>query len=504
MTAFRWQQIETLYHAALEYDSDRRAEFLAETCRDDADLRNEVESLLAVDSSNTRTLDRPAWEGALKLAATESSSLLLPEGTQIGIYRIEAPIGAGGMGSVYRATDTRLKRPVAIKFLYDNFAHAADAYAAQREAQLASSLNHPHIVTVYDVGEFQGRQYLVTEFVDGGTLQNWANQEERTWQQAVEMLAGVAEGLAAAHEAGILHRDIKPANILVARNGYAKLADFGLAKVADGLGTDVPGTALERQTRKSAIAGTINYMSPEQALGRPLDARSDIFSFGLVLYEMAARRRPFRGATDLESLAKIIHDRPEPLGDEIPAALRIAVERTLEKNPAERYQSMRELVLDLRRMLRLDSAETPVAPPAFSRRVWPAWAGAAVLGAGLSLWAITHRAAVPENPLADATFTRLTDFDGTQLNPAISPDGKSVSFISDRDGKYDIWLRKIYGESLVNLTKGQGGDVLAPLRSIGFSGDGSRDLERRRQRAEAATDACDRRCFSRFPWQRRG
>ncbi|MDQ6678672.1 MAG: serine/threonine-protein kinase [Acidobacteriota bacterium] len=468
MTAFRWQQIERLYQAVLEYDTPRRAEFLAQACGGDADLRSEVESLLAVDSSKTGTLDRPAWEGAPEFAATEPSPLLPAEGTQIGGYRIEALIGAGGMGSVYRATDTRLNRPVAIKFLFDNLAHAADAFAAQREAQLASSLNHPHIVTVYDVGEFQGRQYLVTEFVDGGTLRDWAKQQERTWQQAVELLAGVAEGLAAAHEAGILHRDIKPANILVARNGYAKLADFGLAKLTCGVGISARGIPLERKTRESAIAGTIKYMSPEQASGESLDARSDIFSFGLVLYEMAARRRAFSGITDLESLEKVIHGAPEPLGDEIPAALRITVETALAKDPGERYQSMRELVVDLQRLLRQENAATPIR-----RRMWLPWAAVVTLAAGLGLWEMMHRATAPENPFAEATFTRVTDFDGTQVNPAISPDGKFVAFTSDRDGKFDIWLRKISGEGLVNLTKGRAGDVLAPLRSIGFSWDGS-------------------------------
>jgi Tol biopolymer transport system component len=464
MTAVRWRQIEELYHAVLEYDIPGRTKFLAEACRGDNDLRNEVESLLLVDSFRARTLDRPAWEGAL----------LLAEGTRIGIYRIEVLIGAGGMGSVYRATDTRLQRSVAIKFLFDNLAQAADTGASQREAQLASSLNHPHIVTVHDVGEFQGRQYLVTEFVDGGTLQDWAKQQQRTWQESVEILAGVAEGLATAHEAGILHRDIKPANILVARNGYAKLADFGLAKLTGGVAINATGNPLECQTRQSAIVGTINYMSPEQALGEPLNARSDIFSFGIVLYEMIAGRRPFGGATDLERLEKIVHNAPEPLGGEIPAALRIAVGKALAKDPADRYQSMRELVLDLRWLLRLEIAEKPVAPSALPRRGWLPWAAVVVmLGTGLSLWEVTHPAIIPENPLAEATFTRLTDFDGTQANPAISLDGKFVAFLSDRDGKFDIWLRKISEESVVNLTKGQAGDVLAPLRCIGFSADGS-------------------------------
>jgi serine/threonine protein kinase len=206
--------------------------------------------------------------------------MVLEPGTQLGPYRIECQLGEGGMGAVYRALDTKLNRPVAIKFLSADLADAAARRRFQREAQMASSLNHPHIVTVHDAGEFEGSQYLVTEFVDGGTLKDWAKAEKRTWRQMVDLLTGVADGLAAAHAAGMTHRDIKPANILVAKSGYAKLADFGLAKLADATPEDVTRTRGTEPTRPGMIVGTIAYMSPEQASGRPVDARSDIFSFG--------------------------------------------------------------------------------------------------------------------------------------------------------------------------------------------------------------------------------
>src|SRR5437660_1643832 len=222
----------------------------------------------------------------------------LRPGTEIGSYRIESPLGEGGMGTVYLALDTKLNRLVAIKLLSDAPADAEARRRFQREAQMASSLNHPHILTVYDVGEFGQRQYLVTEFVDGGTLKTWASAEKRTWRQIVELLVGVADGLAAAHQAGILHRDIKPENILVAKNGYAKLADFGLAKLADATPDDA--TTLAGRTRHGVVIGSIPYMSPEQAAGKSLDSRSDIFSFGTALFEMLAHRRPFEGETTLE------------------------------------------------------------------------------------------------------------------------------------------------------------------------------------------------------------
>src|ERR1022692_586400 len=296
----------------------------------------------------------------------------------IAHYRITAKLGEGGMGTVYRATDTKLNRPVAVKVLSGNLPDAAARRRFQREAQMASSLNHPHILTVYDAGELEGRQYLVTEFVDGGTLKDWARTEKRTWRQVVELLVGVADGLAAAHAAGILHRDIKPSNILVGRNGYAKLADFGLAKLEERVTPEGATQTLgSRPTRPGMILGTIAYMSPEQASGRPTDARSDIFSFGILLYELLAGRRPFEGATDLELLQTIIHTAAPPLTTDVPFALRMVVEKALENAPAERYQSTRDLVVDLRRLTRqsgeaVGSAATPslVASPSGTKRTW--------------------------------------------------------------------------------------------------------------------------------------
>ncbi len=258
----------------------------------------------------------------------------LTPGTLIGSYRLESRLGQGGMGTVYRAQDTKLNRPVAIKFLSVDVADEAARRRFQREAQMASSLNHPHILTVYDVGEHDGQQYIVTEFVDGGTLQDWASAEKRSPRQIVELLTGIADALAAAHQAGILHRDIKPANILVAKNGYAKLADFGLAKLQDNqVSSEATQTLKAELTRPGLILGTIAYMSPEQASGRPLDARSDIFSFGVVLYEMVAGKRPFSGTTELELLKIVIHATPEPLGAEIPFALGMIIDKALEKIP---------------------------------------------------------------------------------------------------------------------------------------------------------------------------
>jgi len=298
-------------------------------------------------------------------------------GTEIGPYRIESVIGAGGMGVVYRAIDTKFNRHVAIKFLSGDFGDSLARQRFQREAQTVSSLNHPHILTVHDVGEFAGRQYLVTELIDGGTLRAWATSDKRSWRQVVELLVGVADGLAIAHAAGIIHRDIKPENVLVTRHGYAKLTDFGLAKLLDAPGDDVPTrTRQSGGTRVGTVIGTLAYMSPEQVTGRPLDARSDIFSLGVMLYELLSGHQPFAGSTELEVMQKIQHHTPEPLGPQIPATLRMVVEKSMDRDPAERYQSMQELVLDLRRHIR-HSIEVEL--PAPSKRSYVPYAAAAVV-----------------------------------------------------------------------------------------------------------------------------
>ena len=282
----------------------------------------------------------------------------LAPGTCIGPYEVVGALGAGGMGEVYRAVDRRLSRPVAIKLLSSNHATAAAQERFRSEVRLTSSLNHPHILTVYDVAEVDGRQFLVTELVDGGTLRDWARSQPRSWEDIVDLLATVADGLAAAHDAGIVHRDVKPENILVGTNGYAKLADFGLAKLFE----DTRATRLtDARTEIGAIVGTIGYMSPEQVIGRPLDARSDVFSFGVVLYELLAGRRPFEGTDSLDELQRIVDHPPAPLGADVPAPLRRIVAKALEKKPAGRYQRMRELAADLRRIPRGGVARVRVA-----------------------------------------------------------------------------------------------------------------------------------------------
>jgi serine/threonine protein kinase/Tol biopolymer transport system component len=463
MTPDRWREIEELYHAAR---TDR-----AVLTGADPELRREVESLLAQDASKIGGLDRPAWD--------RGAGVTMVTPAQVGPYKIEGLLGEGGMGVVYRALDTKLNRPVAIKFLSEELADPAARRRFQREAQMASSLNHPHILTVHDAGEFEGRQYLVTELVDGGTLKDWANSDKRTWRQIVELLTGVADGLATAHQAGVLHRDIKPGNILVSKNGYAKLADFGLAKLDESSLGDRTRTLTEKRTTPGLVIGTIAYMSPEQASGRAMDARSDIFSFGVVLFELLAGQRPFTGATDLEVLQKIIHADPKLLGEGTPAALRAIVEKALEKDPDERYQSMRELVVDLRRFARrsVDAAlpgEAPTSraqsgsqsaiaasPPDSGKKkwLWPSIAaGVIVAGAALAIVYAPWRKPMPTQavrfevgPAEKMTFIN-------QASMAVSPDGRWMVFpATGEDGVIRYYLRALDGVEVRALAGAEGG-----------------------------------------------
>lgn len=349
----RNERIRELYESALKRPIGERAAFIATNARGDEDLERRVSALLAGQQDTHLVGFEPTADGGTPVLAI---------GTQIDQYRIDGPLGAGGMGVVYRATDTKLNRPAAIKVLPESLADPEARRRFQREAQMASSLNHPHIVTVYDAGEYQQRQYLITEYVDGGTLRQWAARP-RGWLAIVELLIGVADAVAAAHEAGVLHRDIKPENILLAKNGYAKLADFGLAKLleVDTLADD-PFASMPA-TGHSTLAGTVAYMSPEQAEGLQLDGRSDVYSFGLVLHELLSGVRP--SATRLQR-----HEgQPEPfapLPPDVPAELRTIVAKALEHNPDDRYQTMHDLVVDLRRVVRRSGVETPAPGPASS------------------------------------------------------------------------------------------------------------------------------------------
>jgi len=391
------------------------------------------------------------------------------------------------MGEVYRARDTRLHRIVALKLLPGDRATDAERVRRfQQEARAASALNHPHIVSIYDTGEDGGVHYIAMELVEGVSPAAWVEREKPELRRILEVLTQVADALAAAHQAGIVHRDIKPGNILVTAQGYAKVLDFGLAKLAERASpTDETRTADPPLSKSGVILGTVAYMSPEQALARPVDGRTDVFSLGAVLYEVVAGRRAFTGSSEIDVLHAVIHAAPPPVE---PVELEWVVQKALAKDAAERYQSMGELAADLRRLRhRLEAARPAVqsspapSPPKTRRWVWALSGAAAALAAVGALWllpAVRQRLAKPEPFVRDqARLTQLTSYSGAERSPAISPDGRSFAFVSEKGGAPDIWVRQVSGGEPIQITRDEAAEnhlAYAPDgESIYFSSRGA-------------------------------
>ena len=363
--------------------------------------------------------------------------MTLPSGTRLGPYEITAAIGAGGMGEVYRARDVRLGREVAVKTLHQVAASDSDRRARfEQEARAASGLNHPNIITVLDIGDASGTAYIAMEYVEGRTVRELLAAGPLPARKVLDVAVQTAEGLAKAHSAGIVHRDLKPDNLIVSRDGFVKIVDFGLAKLVNPLPeelVDLP-TAAKPATHPGAVMGTVGYMSPEQASGHAVDFRTDQFSLGTILYEMATGTRPFQRKTSAETLAAIIRDDPESLGKlspRTPAPLRWIIERCLAKDPEDRFASTRDLARDLA-SVREHLSETGVSGPAVTAGPRPlrwlvpaAWTAVGLL-AGLALGAWLARRAIPEAP--DLDITRLTFRRGSVLTARFAPDGQTVVY----------------------------------------------------------------------------
>jgi Tol biopolymer transport system component len=410
-------------------------------------------------------------------------------GSRLGPYEILAPIGSGGMGEVYRARDTRLGREVAIKVLPAALSTDPERLRRfEREARSASSLNHPNIVTIHDIGSDQGISYIAMELVRGEPLRAVLMTRAVSTRRLLQIAAQVAEGLAQAHASGIVHRDLKPENVMVTDDGLVKILDFGLAKLTEpdssgGQKTQAP--TVSGETEAGTVLGTVGYMSPEQAAGGAVDYRSDQFSFGSILYEMATGQRAFQRASPPQTLAAIIQDEPEPiaaLNPAVPAQLRWIIERCLSKEVRNRYVSTEDLARELATVRDHLSEATSAAgleKAAVLRRSRlgvPAGFAAGLLVAvlGFFAWRARHADELWKNPLAAARFTRLTDWTGAELDAAISDDGKFVVFLSDRDGPFDAWVTQIGSGEFLNLTKGQFPSLLLnEIRNVGFADDSS-------------------------------
>jgi serine/threonine protein kinase len=398
----------------------------------------------------------------------------LAAGTKVGPYEIQAALGAGGMGTVYRARDPRLGRDVALKFLSGAYSTSSAALERfHREARAISALNHPNVCTVYDIGEGRGQPFLVMELLEGRTLRQRIAAGRISNDELISIALQISEALEAAHSRGIVHRDIKPANIFITSSEVVKILDFGLAKAIpapgqlratpDPLVDDAP-TLQDTLTKSSITLGTVSYTSPEQVRGQEVDARSDLFSFGVVLYEMAAGTLPFTGETWPAILNAILTSKPRPVGEVNPAAMpdidRI-VEKALEKQPGTRYQTVSDMKADLLRAKRSLERDVPSAVQVRRhRRSGPrTWAIVAVVTlvailGGAAVLRLFNQTAAPTSP---SEYIQITDFTDSAIWPSLSPDGRMVTFLRG-GGAFptsgQIYVKLLPNGGSVELTKG--------------------------------------------------
>ena len=432
-------------------------------------------------------------------------SAALESGSTISHYRVKASLGAGGMGEVYEAQDESLDRAVALKILPpDLVKHEDRVQRFIQEAKSASSLSHPHIVTIYEIGEAEvaakgdsdtpssAIHFIAMELISGDTFKHKIHQEQTELKTLLGYMAQVAEGLAKAHTAGIIHRDLKPENIMVSDDGYAKVLDFGLAKLTereqsqDALSHGL--TAVQDITREGAVVGTVGYMAPEQVQGKPVDHRADVFSFGCILYEAATRKKPFGADSDVEAMHRILRDTPVPIDEinpEVPSVLRRVIRRCLAKNPEKRFQSMKDLAIELREIVEeydtlaatasdsnvsASSISGTFAAPSQKRvSVWIAVGVLVATLAAIGFWQLNRQGPVETtSTFQNMRMTQLTS-SGNVFSSALSPDGKYLALILRDGGKYTIWMRQVLTGSDVQISE----PMVTPFLGLRFSIDGN-------------------------------
>jgi len=533
----RWQQLDDLFHSALGRAPAGRGAFLDEACAGDESLRKQVDTLLAAHEEAGSFIESPAMEVEARSLATDQDESAV--GQTVGHYKVISLLGEGGMGEVYLAEDTHLGRKIALKILPIQFTRDTDRLRRfQQEARAASALNHPNIITIHEIGQHEERHFIATELIEGETLRRRisgvASHTIRSdsgksgmpqLREILNIAIQAADALAAAHEVGIVHRDIKPENIMVRRrDAYVKVLDFGLAKLIDGPDAEVP-TRTQIRTSAGVVRGTTNYMSPEQVRGEVVDARTDIWSLGVVLYELLAGCAPFEKSTPSEVIALILERKPAPLtryAQEIPPELERIVIKALTKDREERYQTAKDLLVDLRRLsqwleveagtgrsARLGAGSEPtgitettaavsettnesVAPidaelahptsgaeylvSEIKRHKTGAAAALATLiiavtatAFGLYKFIGKWRPGVKPAAFQTMKITRLTST-GKARSAAISPDGRYVvHVVVDENGQQSLWMRQVATSSNVQIAPQ--GDV--PYSDLTFSPDGN-------------------------------
>jgi serine/threonine protein kinase len=489
MTPERWQRVKEVFQAALDHAPRERLSFISAACGADEDLRHEVESLISSHEQTGTFIDSPAYEAAAGLILNPDGQM--KQGQTLGAFEIKSFISRGGMGEVYLAQDRRLNRRVALKILPASFTRDLDRLRRfEQEARAASALNHPNIITIYEILNANSTHVIATEFVEGETLRQRLLQNSLPLTQSLHIAIQIADALAAAHAAGIIHRDIKPENIMLRPDGYVKVLDFGLAKLAEQTFSAAAAEAPTKQVRTGSgmVLGTAGYMSPEQARGKTVDGRSDIFSLGAVIYEMTTRRKPFDGETPSDVLAAILKTDPAPVSDfapDTPQELTRIVTKALRKDREERYQVVKDLLLDLKSLkeeidfqARLgqsptalrgagtsaapDSQAVSAAPITEAVKPSPTYIsqaltielkrhrtalllGFAVLtlllfAGGLGLYRFLTRAR--PNHFQASSVSKITN-SGKVIDARLSPDGKYMVYCLSDAGKQAIWIRQV-------------------------------------------------------------
>lgn len=452
----RWRRVEQVYQSALTIAAGQRTAFLKTECQNDEDLLEEVQSLLACEDSSAKFIESPAFDVAARLMAEDiaadnivnkQTTDPVPFGSVPPRFHILEKLGEGGMGVVYKAKDTRLRRNVALKFLPPEFSRDSQALERfQREAHTASALNHPNICTIYDVDEYEGQSFISMELLEGETMERRTGAQPLPTSELLDLAIQISDALGAAHERGIIHRDIKPSNIFVTARGQPKILDFGLAKLQESEIHNqeqrvVSHARVEQEwnpnltlTRTGVAIGTAGYMSPEQIRGEQLDVRTDLFSFGLVLYEMATGRRAFKGDTGPALHNAILTQSPvhaPQLNPGLPKKLETLIDKALKKDRAERYQSAAEIRADLETLKR--ERERRLALP---RWILVAGIVLLLLVAGTGLW-LARRQPSSSQTLPELKLRQLTvnSFENRVTSGSISPDGKYLAY-ADVNGMY--------------------------------------------------------------------